>query len=153
MVALSRANGGSDGSAIPQGYELSELEGGHDNSGQGAGYSHSISNDQSHSAAVSGGGSGNHDNDDDDEDNDDDEIDHVDHGHASGHGGSHSGADGEPIRLLGNKCMLVWQGVVPKRTFTGFKFQEARNAAASRKLFDAKNVAHYWDMASNNTTF
>ena len=57
-------------------------------------------------------------NDQNDDDNDDDEdaMDEEDGsemeiGAMSGHG------KGD------NKCVLVWQGIVPKRTFTGFKFQ------------------------------
>lgn len=50
-------------------------------------------------------------------------------------------------------CTVLWQGCVPKRTFSGFKFQECRNAAACRKYLETKQVAHYWDMtvsASDN---
>ena len=57
-------------------------------------------------------------NDDDDEEEEEEEDDAMDEegtdleiGAMSGHG------KGD------NKCVLVWQGIVPKRTFTGFKFQ------------------------------
>jgi hypothetical protein len=46
-----------------------------------------------------------------------------------------------------NRCDLLWRGVLPKRTFQGFKFQECRSAATARKLLEARGVAHYWDMA------
>jgi U4/U6 small nuclear ribonucleoprotein PRP3 len=46
-----------------------------------------------------------------------------------------------------NRCDLLWRGVLPKRSFQGFKFQECKSAATARKLLEAKSVAHYWDMA------
>ena len=59
----------------------------------------------------------NHDDDEEEEEEeDDDAMDYeegsdLEIGAMSGHG------KGD------NKCVLVWQGIVPKRTFTGFKFQ------------------------------
>ena len=38
-----------------------------------------------------------------------------------------------------NRCDLLWQGLLPKRSFTGFKFQESQTEAAAR-------LGHYWDM-------
>lgn len=46
-----------------------------------------------------------------------------------------------------NRCDLLWRGVLPKRSFQGFKFQECKTASAARKFLEAKGVAHYWDMA------
>jgi hypothetical protein len=46
-----------------------------------------------------------------------------------------------------NRCDLLWQGVLPKKTFHAFRFQECRSAASARKVLEAKGVAHYWDMA------
>lgn len=46
-----------------------------------------------------------------------------------------------------NRCDLLWRGVLPKRSFPGFKFQECKSAVTARKLLEAKGVAHYWDMA------
>ncbi len=45
-----------------------------------------------------------------------------------------------------NRCDLLWQGVLPKRVFTGFKFQESKSSSASRKMLEAKGAAQYWDM-------
>ena len=64
---------------------------------------------------TSGKHNNNNDDDDDEEEEDDDAMDEegsdLEIGAMSGHG------KGD------NKCVLVWQGIVPKRTFTGFKFQ------------------------------
>lgn len=46
-----------------------------------------------------------------------------------------------------NDCYLLWEGVLAKRLFTGFKFQEFRSAAAARKALEPKGAQHYWDMA------
>ena len=46
-----------------------------------------------------------------------------------------------------NRCDLLWRGILPKRSFPGFKFQECKSAVTARKLLEAKGVAHYWDMA------
>ena len=51
-----------------------------------------------------------HGNEDHDGDNNDDEEEEEDR-------------DNENASLTKNQCTLVWQGVVPKRIFTGFKFQ------------------------------
>ena len=45
-----------------------------------------------------------------------------------------------------NRCDLLWQGLLPKRVFTGFKFHESKTAYAAKKMLEAKNVGHYWDM-------
>lgn len=55
----------------------------------------------------------------------------------------------QPLSMEGNRCDLLWQGSLPKRCFTGFKFQQAQSAAAARKLMKAKGVGHYWDMVEN----
>lgn len=44
---------------------------------------------------------------------------------------------------------LLWQGVIPKRLFTGFKFQESKSSSLARKFLESKNLAHYWDMVEN----
>lgn len=46
-----------------------------------------------------------------------------------------------------NQCDLLWQGIVPKRVFHVFRFQECKTASAARKVLEAKNIPHYWDMA------
>jgi hypothetical protein len=44
------------------------------------------------------------------------------------------------------RCDLLWQGQIPRRVFTGFKFQECKTGFMARKLLEGKNIAHYWDM-------
>lgn len=44
------------------------------------------------------------------------------------------------------RCDLLWSGMLPKRQFQGFKFQEARNSSAARKALEGKGLQHYWDM-------
>jgi hypothetical protein len=51
--------------------------------------------------------------------------------------------------LANNKCDLLWQGLLPRRIFTGFKFQECAGPSAARKLLKSKGVGHYWDMIEN----
>jgi len=45
-----------------------------------------------------------------------------------------------------NRCDLLWQGQMPKRCFTGFKFHESQNATAARKMMKGRGVGHFWDM-------
>lgn len=45
-----------------------------------------------------------------------------------------------------NECVLVWQGVVARPIFNSFRFQDCRTAITARKVMEAKNAAHYWDM-------
>lgn len=73
----------------------------------------------------------------------------------------------EGFSMDSNSCEVVWQGIVPKRIFTGFKFQvvflsienelllvnvmllkECKTDSAARKLLESKGVVHYWDMAN-----
>lgn len=44
-----------------------------------------------------------------------------------------------------NTCDLVWQGIVARRAFNSFRFQDCRTASTARKVMEAKHVAHYWD--------
>ncbi|KAG0463523.1 hypothetical protein HPP92_019592 [Vanilla planifolia] len=48
-----------------------------------------------------------------------------------------------------NKCVLVWQGSVPKPSFNRFLVHQCRSEAAARKVFADAGVPHYWDLASN----
>lgn len=52
----------------------------------------------------------------------------------------------------GNGCSLVWQGVVARKAFNNFRFQECRTAATARKVMEAKNVVHYWDLVEKSTS-
>lgn len=55
--------------------------------------------------------------------------------------------DGEQSSKTANQCDLLWQGILAKRTFHAFRFQECKTASAARKVLEAKQVPHYWDMA------
>ncbi|TQE11069.1 hypothetical protein C1H46_003329 [Malus baccata] len=48
-----------------------------------------------------------------------------------------------------NKCVLVWQGSVARRSFNRFSVHECMTEAAARKVFADAGVAHYWDLAVN----
>lgn len=50
----------------------------------------------------------------------------------------------------GNGCKLVWQGVVARKAFNNFRFQECRTTATARKVMEAKNVVHYWDLVEKS---
>lgn len=53
----------------------------------------------------------------------DSEADEAEGGEDGGESADPAGGRREVLGSVDNKCALVWQGVVPKRTFTGFKFQ------------------------------
>lgn len=46
-----------------------------------------------------------------------------------------------------NTCELVWTGLEPKRIFESFVLQSCSNPEMSRKVLEAKGVAHFWDQA------
>lgn len=41
---------------------------------------------------------------------------------------------------------VVWRGLVVKRAFSQFRFQECKVASSARRVMEVKGVAHYWDM-------
>lgn len=47
------------------------------------------------------------------------------------------------------RCDLLWQGIVPRKLFAGFKYQETKSSSAAKKMLEAKGAAHYWDMIEN----
>jgi hypothetical protein len=47
------------------------------------------------------------------------------------------------------RCDLLWTGLLPKRMFTGFKFQETKSSGGAKKLLEGKNASHYWDMVEH----
>ncbi|TMW60454.1 hypothetical protein Poli38472_000496 [Pythium oligandrum] len=47
-------------------------------------------------------------------------------------------------------CVLVWQGIVARRAFNNFRFQECRTATTARKVMETKNVVHYWDLVEKS---
>ncbi|KAI9907344.1 hypothetical protein PsorP6_004521 [Peronosclerospora sorghi] len=57
-----------------------------------------------------------------------------------------SESEDEDSRKRGNGCFLVWQGVVARKAFNNFRFQECRTSITARKVMEAKNVVHYWDL-------
>ncbi|RLN52781.1 hypothetical protein BBJ29_000749 [Phytophthora kernoviae] len=57
-----------------------------------------------------------------------------------------SDSEGEDASQRSNGCLLVWQGVVARKAFNNFRFQECRNTTTARKVMEAKNVVHYWDL-------
>jgi hypothetical protein len=81
--------------------------------------------------------------DDEDDEDDEDEDDDDDDGDGGGGGGIYQRAMGDGTE---NCCNLLWQGNLPKRIFAGFKFQEAKSSQVARKVLEAKQVGHYWDM-------
>ncbi|TDH64975.1 hypothetical protein CCR75_008055 [Bremia lactucae] len=50
-----------------------------------------------------------------------------------------------------NGCLLVWQGIVARKAFNNFRFQECRTSVTARKVMEAKNVVHYWDLVEKST--
>jgi hypothetical protein len=59
---------------------------------------------------------------------------------------SNGNNDLEAVPNPHGRCDLLWQGQIPRRVFTGFKFQECKTGFMARKLLEGKNIAHYWDM-------
>ncbi|GLD91483.1 hypothetical protein PINS_up000016 [Pythium insidiosum] len=47
-------------------------------------------------------------------------------------------------------CALVWQGIVAKRAFNNFRFQECSTSVTARKVMEAKHVVHYWDLVEKS---
>lgn len=100
---------------------------------------------------------GDHEDDDegDDEDDDDDSDDsdeETDTAHATSSARNQSQSltgSSSSSSMSSNRCDLLWQGILPKRTFTGFKFQESKSVLGARKMLKSKGVGHYWDMVEN----
>lgn len=67
-------------------------------------------------------------------------------GSSSNTEGQHQLLQQEAVSSADNRCDLLWQGQLPKRCFTGFKFHESQTAAAARKMMKARGVGHFWDM-------
>ncbi|KAG2779057.1 hypothetical protein JG687_00006870 [Phytophthora cactorum] len=61
-----------------------------------------------------------------------------------------SDSEDEDAAKRGNGCLLVWQGVVARKAFNNFRFQECRTSVTARKVMEAKNVAHYWDLVEKS---
>lgn len=52
----------------------------------------------------------------------------------------------------GNGCSLVWQGVVARKAFGNFRFQECRTADTARKVMETKGVVQYWDLVAQSSS-
>ncbi|KAG7399873.1 U4/U6-U5 snRNP complex subunit prp3 [Phytophthora boehmeriae] len=63
-----------------------------------------------------------------------------------------SDSEGENAPQRSNGCLLVWQGVVSRKAFNNFRFQECRTTTTARKVMEAKNVVHYWDLVEKTTS-
>jgi len=49
------------------------------------------------------------------------------------------------------KCVLCWEGVLARRHFKSFRFENVRSEPLARKFLADKGCPHYWDMAKNFT--
>ena len=59
--------------------------------------------------------------------------------------GINSGVGAAAASGLKNECKLAWQGVVTKRSFNNFRYQECRSSETARKVLASKGCEHYWD--------
>lgn len=50
-------------------------------------------------------------------------------------------------KLVSNSCVLVWEGISPKRNFGEVKFKTVANEKAARELLQKHHVEQYWDLA------
>lgn len=46
-----------------------------------------------------------------------------------------------------NKCILIWEGRINRRSFRGFKVEQIIDATEMRKFFQQHRVEQYWDLA------
>ncbi|TYZ63283.1 hypothetical protein PybrP1_009072 [[Pythium] brassicae (nom. inval.)] len=68
------------------------------------------------------------------------------------YGGDSDDSDDESKqRRRSNSCSLVWQGIVARKAFTNFRFQECRSVETARKVMEAKGVVQYWDLVVQST--
>jgi hypothetical protein len=95
------------------------------------------------------GSAGRGEDDDSDEDDDDDEGSAGQAGKSGAAGSSRYDQDGGVRICPDRRCDLLWQGILPKRMFTGFKFQEAKSSSVAKKMLEGKHATHYWDMVES----
>lgn len=50
-----------------------------------------------------------------------------------------------------NKCVLVWEGLVKKRSFNDLKFKMFKTEEMVREYFKKYGVQHYWDLVLSGT--
>ncbi len=48
-----------------------------------------------------------------------------------------------------NNCVLAWQGVLAKRKFKTFAFENCRSELMGRGFFEQRGLEHYWDSCKN----
>jgi len=48
-----------------------------------------------------------------------------------------------------NACNLVWEGIVKKPAFQGFKVEQCSSVEHAQQVLTLRNVSHYWDAARN----
>lgn len=57
--------------------------------------------------------------------------------------------DAHSFSIPGSRFPLsLLKGMLLKRNFNAFRFQECKTALAARKVMESKGVAHYWDMVA-----
>nr|CCA16522.1 U4/U6 small nuclear ribonucleoprotein Prp3 putative [Albugo laibachii Nc14] len=61
-----------------------------------------------------------------------------------------SDGDDNDSPVKSNGCVFVWEGIVARRAFNTFRFQECRTRTTARKVMDTKNVGNYWDLIENS---
>lgn len=78
-----------------------------------------------------------------------DENDEDDEGYAIDKECIVEGSDTPPLKSRkfnpNNFCELVWKGLIVKRNFHGFLFQEFDTENQARKIFRARGIENYWD--------
>lgn len=47
------------------------------------------------------------------------------------------------------KCVLAWEGTLPRRQFKDFKFELCSSSEAARKYLKTKGCPQYWDLVLN----
>lgn len=52
-----------------------------------------------------------------------------------------------PSEITRNKCILIWEGRINRRSFRGFKVEQMSDGAEVRKFFQQHHVEQYWDLA------
>ncbi|KAL3101985.1 hypothetical protein niasHS_003394 [Heterodera schachtii] len=62
------------------------------------------------------------------------------------------GTEDGPAEEKRNECVLIWEGVVQKRAFTGEpRFTPVTNHKQARELLEKYGVPHYWDLCYSTT--
>jgi hypothetical protein len=67
------------------------------------------------------------------------------HHHHQGHGPGFFGLAPIEHRAFA-KCELLWQGIIAKRSFNGFKFHPVSSPSEAKQFCDSRQIGHFWDM-------